>query len=173
MIEFSIYAPMRSASGEAAQHKYKLLTDETGRRWVVSVDVNAAENIYADGGPGSQGMGGRTLTFELEEGGTVALQGPWKTGAEALLKATRYDVRNTYYTQGIVARTRINSSTGKADEYHDVLHYDESPVMGSFDRVKHIAQAFADSLGINIPYGVRTSGGGSASWALPIKPSEQ
>jgi hypothetical protein len=159
---------MLCGSHEASKHKYKLLIGKSGKRWVVSTDANAADHVYVDGGKGSDGFGGRTLTFELEDGTTVDFIGPWKTTADGLFNDTEYDVRNTRATKGIVAQQReLGKPFGAPDTYIDVLHEDEDFVLGTYTRIDEIAQQFADELGVKIAYGLISEGGGYTGWATP------
>jgi hypothetical protein len=166
-VEFSIYQPMTSASGEAAKHRYILALGKDGKKWVYADAPNAADQVWVDGGPRSEGSGGRTLTFELSDGGTVDLQGPWKTGADGLLKATGIDIRDRYTTRGIVALERDKGNVYAPDTYRQIIHYDEAPVIGTFDRVRDVAQAAANTLGVRVQVGVISQGGGYGGWADP------
>lgn len=166
--QFTIHGPMISASGDAAERKYRLYTGNAGRRWVVADQEDAAENIYADGGPGSRGMAGRTLTFDLVDGGSVDFIGPWKSGPDGLFKETGVDVRNTHHTKGVVA---FDIKHGKEwcspSDYIDVQHFDEQPVIGAYDRVRQIAQEIANKSGRPVHYAFVSKGGGSACRLLP------
>lgn len=166
-IEFSIYQPMHSASGEAAQYRYRLATGKDGRRWVYADAPNAADQVWVDGGPRSEGSGGRTLTFELADGGAVALQGPWKTSADGLFTATGVDIRDRYTTRGIVALERERGRVYGPDIYREIIHYDEGPLVGTFDRVRDIARAAANVHGVRVSVGVISQGGGFGGWADP------
>lgn len=166
-IEFSIYQPQHSASGDAEERKYKMFTGKSGKQWLVAVQPNAADNIYVDGGKGSQGMAGRTLTFILENGEKVDFIGPWKTGASELLKDTGQDYTQTYYTKGIVALSRENLPWPKGYIFSDILYMDENYVIGAFDRTAKIAQEFADKLGCKVYEASIGKGGGHSGWKDP------
>ena len=160
-VKFSIYGPMVSASGEAAKNKYHLHLGKSGKRWVVADLKEAAEHIYVDGEKGSQGMAGRTLTFELVDGSKVDFIGPWKTTADNLFSDTGIDFRGNYLTKGIVALKRERcKNMYEGDLYSEILHLDVEPVMGVFDRVEKIAQGFADDLKCKVFVGVISAGGG-------------
>lgn len=157
---------MISASGDAAQYTYKLLYGASGKRWVVATHGAAAENIYKEGGRGSQGMAGRTLRFNLEDGTTVDFTGPWKTGAGGLHADTGYDVRGMLRCRGIVAlsakrRVQLQST------YWDILYYDEEPVLSDPDYIKEIAQAYADTLGVPVWRAYMTQAGGMSGQVKP------
>jgi hypothetical protein len=171
IILFRIGGPMISASGDASERKYRLLRGKSGKRWVVAVQEEAAENIYVDGGRGSEGMAGRTLTFELEGGGSVDFIGPWKTEAQSLLADTGFDVRGMYYFQCIIATERKCGTTFHSpDEYSGILHYDPAPILNnpiSPESIGEVAQAHANRLGVPVYYAWTTKGGGCSSRQMP------
>ncbi len=165
---FSIHQPMVSARGEIEEQRFKMIMGNKGRRWFVSCQPAEADNIYVEGGKNSQGMGGATCPFLLENGETVNIQGPWKTGADGLFSETGYDAREKYTSRGIVSLGKeYGEKWNEPDLYHDVLHCDTEPVIGAFDRIDKIAQEFANKLGKKIYVSVITSGGGSAGWKDP------
>lgn len=165
-IIFNIGGPMKSGVHEASIRKYKLFMGKSGKRWVVADQPNAADNIYVDGGVGSQGFAGRTMSFTLVDNTVVDFIGPWKTMAEGLYEDTGYDVRNTYTIQGIISLDRKIGSFGN-EEYSNILHYDESPQLGSFERIGLLAQKLANEHGKNVWYAYRSEGGGMSSWCKP------
>lgn len=171
-VEFSIYGPMICGSAEAEARTYRLIAPEKGPRWVVAVQGNPADNIYKDGGKGSDGFAGRTLTFPLEDGTSVSFIGPWKCGADALYEATGVDVRNQYLTLGIIALRRENGiDTGRVrtsyHNFYDVLHVDADWSIGAYNRIDCMAQDFADTLGVKVWFSTVSKGGGHASWKDP------
>jgi len=108
--------PYRMQSGryEAEIRKYKKLIGKSGRIWLVAIQDNPADNIYVSaasaenqpGYKGFRGFAGRTLTFELEDGDILELQGPWATNSDALFKDTGYDIRDKYLTFGVIGLSR-------------------------------------------------------------------
>jgi hypothetical protein len=161
---------MFSASGEASRRIYKLLRGKSGKRWVVSTSPEAAEDVWVDGGKGSQGSAGRTLTFRLDNGETVDFVGPWKTGAGSLFEDTGYDVRGQEYSRSIVALSRENAKTFYGPSiYRDVLHYDLELILGNPVDPKALAQQYADEHGVMVYYAQTTKGGSIASRAEPNK----
>lgn len=166
-ISFSIYTPMISASGEAERRTYKLLTGKSGKRWVVSISPEAAEDVYVDGGKGSDGFGGRTLTFQLEDGTSVDFIGPWKTGADGLFADTGYDVRGQYYSRSIVALRRESGKCYAPDIYRDVLHYDPETVLGNPVDADLMAKQYAEEHGVPVFVSWVTKGGGCAKMVKP------
>lgn len=170
-VEFSIHQPMISGVGDLEGRKYHLFIGKNGRRWVVADQEAAAENIYADGGPGSRGMAGRTVAFDLVDGRTVEFTGPWKAGAEGLFKETGHDVRDRYFTQGVVAYGRVNGKWPGPDTYTEVLHYDQQAVLGTYDRVRDIAKLAANESGRPVFYAMISKGGGGAAREMPNAPT--
>jgi len=164
---FSTHGPMTCGQSEAQERTYKLITGKTGRRWLVAIQPNEADNVYCEGGPNSDGFGGATLTFKLDDGTTIALAGPWHSNADSLFDDTGYDCRDKYTSLGIIGLGR-ESDWNKGDLYKEVLHYDKKPVIGNFDRIEKLAQEKANELGKEIFYSVRTSGGG-CSWCCQPK----
>ena len=167
-ILFSIYAPMFSASSEASKRTYKLLRGKSGNRWVVSTSPEAAEDVYVDGGRGSDGFGGRTLTFALEDGTSVDFIGPWKTGADSLFADTGYDVRGQSYSQSIVALSREEHGFYKPSVYREIIHYDPAPVLNNPVDYKGMAHRYADEHGVPVFVASISKGRGYSSM---IKPS--
>jgi len=158
--DFSIYAPMKSAQAEAQALRYEMFLGKSGRRWLVAVQPNRADNIYVEGKSGSDGFGGATLTFPLQDGEQIALTGPWKASARSLFADTGLDIRDKFLTIGIVARERESRGYLQACTYRGVLHRDTDWVLGLFDRVDRIAQWWADALGRPVYYGMLSQGGG-------------
>jgi hypothetical protein len=167
-IDFNIRGPMISASADAEVRRYHLVREPNGREWVYADQENAADNIYADGGQGSRGMGGRTLTFTLVNGETVNFIGPWKGNADSLFEKTGVDLREKYQTTGVVARYRDLAVWPKADTYRDVLHYDgDEWVVGEFNRIEKIAQVEANKLQERVYFAFRAHGGGHSGFCDP------
>lgn len=171
--EFSIHQPMISGQGDAQERRYRLHREKPsrefpdGRIWLVAKQDNAADNIYVEGAQGSDGFGGATLTFDIEDDAPVHLKGPWKTGADALFKATGVDVRGTYLTRGIVAMQKEHGKWPGPDTFRDVLHFDQGAVLGSFDRIRGIAQAAANARRRRVYHASISKGGGHSGWCDP------
>jgi len=164
MIKFSIHQGMKSGQYEQSIRKYKKIQGTSGT-WYVAIQDNIADNIYVDShDPKSQGFGGATLEFQLEDGTTEQVKGPWHSNSNALFNDTGYDVRDKSLTRGIVAKSMNYDKSDFIPIYTDVLHYDEQPVIGNFYRIQKIAEKFSKELKCNIYYAVISSGGGSSSW---------
>lgn len=158
--------PMICGSAEAESRRYHKYLGKNGRTYLVADQPDAAANIYVEGGPNSDGFGGRTLTFPLVEGGEVKLKGPWHTNSGDLLINTGIDVRDKHYTFVVVSRRR---ETGKNYESIcvDVLYRDEAPQLGSFHRGDVIARQWARELGHKVHLYSQSSGGSSSGFVEP------
>lgn len=172
---FNINQGMKSGYDDAVKRKYKKFEGVSGDVWLVAVQPNEADNIYVSGGPNSQGFGGAILTFELEGGGVVKLQGPWHSNSHSLFADTGYDCRDKHLTFGIVAEEREPGSEGTyaAYLYSKIIHEDKEPTLGVFKRIEDIAQQWSDENGKECYYSVISSGGGSASRVRPKKTEER
>jgi hypothetical protein len=170
-IRFSIHTGMMTCGQyEQSIRKYKKLIGKRGT-WYIAIQQNAADNIYFSGNSandslGFKGFGGAALSFELEDGTIERVTGPWHSNANSLLEDTGYDITDQYYTQGIVAKQRIYDYLN-GDEYIDVLHYDEEPILGNYERIKSIAQVLEDHHKCRMYYAIKSNGGGSSCQVDP------
>lgn len=160
---------MICGSAEAESRRYHTTLDPRGLRWLWSNDHNPGDHIYVEGGPNSNGFGGRTLTFELVDGSSVALKGPWHSNSGALFANTGVDLRDKHLTCGIVAlkRTCGRLSRHEPDEYDEVLHYDIEPVVGAFDRIEAIAKKEASMRHRPVFYAFVSASGGCSGQVQP------
>ena len=94
--------PMICGSAVAEQNVYWLHVGKNGHRWLVADRPDCGSYVYVEGGPDSDGFGGRTLRFELVTGEVLELKGPWHSNSEALFAATGVDVRDKHLTFGVV-----------------------------------------------------------------------
>jgi hypothetical protein len=167
---FIVDKPYRMFSGaaEATKFVYRKIVDSKGHVWLYpsNSDTPAEQVHYHDPKDlRSDGYGGSTLHFVLEDGTTYAAKGPWHSSADGMFEATGIDIRNTHRTYGCVAKKRVYK--GNVHEYHDVLHADTEPVIGEFDRLKKIAQKWADELGHPVACYSQSKGGSSSGWEIP------
>ena len=167
---------MMSGSADAEKRVYKKLIGKSGRIWLVAIQDNPADNIYVSantiennpGYKGFRGFAGRTLTFELEDGSILELQGPWATNSDALLKDTGYDVRDKYLTFGVIGLGRkYENGCGGGVTITDVLYQDEGWTIGEFDRVDKIAQKLANEIGKTVMKFSKSQGGSSCGQVKP------
>ena len=167
-IKFSIFGrPMTCGQSELTSRQYKKIVGKRGN-WYVAIQENAADNVYfaSRSKERSDGFGGATLSFLLEDGTIDKVQGPWHSNSDSLFEDTGYDIRNQYFTQGIIAKTEVCSKMGQ-EEYTDVLHYDEVGVLGKFKRIEDLAQELANKHNCKVYYAVKSSGGGSKYFKEP------
>lgn len=166
---FSIHQPMVSGRGDAEAKTYKLLHGKSGLRWLIAVLSNEGDYIYVEGGPGSDGFGGATLHFQLENGECISLKGPWKTGPAGLYEDTGYDCRDKCLSFGIVALEKQYGHWLKGDLYTQVLFKDVEWTIGNSKRIERIADEFTKQLGRKVFYAFVSPGGGCSGVTDPSK----
>ena len=170
MKEFSIHQGMKSGQGEQASKRYKKIVGKNAD-WYVALQENEGDNIYfaSRNLRYSDGFGGATLEFQLEDGTIEKVQGPWHSNSTALLIDTNYDTTHKHLTRGIIA---LDLLPVKGDfwktQHEQVLHFDEEPVIGDFSRIEIMAQDFANKLRKPVYYAVVSPGGGHSGWKNPI-----
>lgn len=168
---------MFSGAAEAAKFVYRKLVDKQGHVWLYPANSDSpAEQVHFHDPKDtkSQGYGGSTLHFTLEDGTTYAAQGPWHANADALFEATGVDIRSTHYTYGCVAlkRVYVPSPTrhycDSVQRFEGVLHADREPVLGKFSRITDLAKEHATRLGHPVAYYSQSKGGSSSGYEVPI-----
>lgn len=155
---------MFSGQGEVLARKFKKYQGKSGNTWYLSIQENCADNVYVDcHDPRSDGFGGVTLTFELEDGTIDNVKGPWHSNSEAFRKDTGIDINNKHLTFVVISKER-----GQDKNYRtimkDVLYKDECPTLGIYDRYKEIAKPFVEEAiknGENLYYYSKGTGGSS------------
>mgnify|MGYP000458626613 CR=1 FL=1 len=176
--EFSIHQAMVSGMPRGEFSFFATPSRDGKRIWYHPAPrtPGGAEEVYArstNDALRSEGFGGRMISFPMADGSTIQVQGPWKGGANQLFADTGVDLRATYYTRGVVALYRSckfkNGNYAAPDLYCDVLHFDEEPVLGTFDRVEVIAQTFADEYNTPVHVATISRGGGYAGMKSPQK----
>ena len=145
---------------------------ETDKKiWYIPVQDNAADDLHVQiKGEGSQlgsfqGYGGATLEFLLEDGTIDKVKGPWHSNSISLLADTGIDLTKRTMTIGAIGKDR--TFEGNTTFLEDVLYEDTDWVVGDFNRIKEMAQEFADDLGIKVWYYSQTNGGSSTCWLDP------
>lgn len=165
---------MICGSYEAEVRKYhKYISHNSGRIWLVADQPNAADNIYVEGNKtdkntGFQGFGGRVLTFTLVNGLKIQLEGPWHSNAGALFSAIGIDVRDTHLTWGCIGKGWKSGPTFQGTIL-DVIHMDNEPVTGEFDRIEIMSEKLAKELGYDVYY-YSQSQSGSTQYKTQIFP---
>lgn len=142
---------------------YRKVMGKSGKAWFYVPGPFAATAIYVDGGKGSQGMGGRTITFKLEDGSTFDSIGPWMTTAENMLKDTGVDVTSQYASRMVISRKveYPKNSYAFMPDMIDVVYYEEQFVEGPSDRADELAQKIVNETGEALHVFIETSGGAS------------
>lgn len=163
-IEFSIYSKMVCGHYEQSIRTYKKLQGKSGNIWYISIiDKNIGDHIYVDTkNPNSNGFGGSTLSFQLDDGTIDRVKGPWHSGADSLFCDTGYDLRDKHLTQGIIAKSKEYTENYKNIVYSDILHYDENPVIGEFNRITKLAEKLSKEHKCTVFYAVKSNGGGNS-----------
>jgi hypothetical protein len=120
-----------SASAEIINKEFEVHKGK--RMWLVAKQDNSADNIYVASFGQSHGFGGRKLEFNICDGNSVLLQGPWLCTAESLKSDIGIDFTNKYKTFGVISR-------GYEDGImKDVVYQDEDWTIGSKNRIKSMA----------------------------------
>lgn len=174
--------PQICGSSMAESVKYFVHKGKSGKRYLVGDVPEAADYVYMEGGPNSNGFGGREITFPLVEGGELVLKGPWKISSSELFEATGVDVRGTMPASYVIAITRENRKSPVAPWISNmvmvgVLFEDDraySPrerrALG-MEQPHTIARRFADELGHSVQIHYETISGGSTGPVNPTDPA--
>ena len=68
-----------------AQTLYRSYIDKTGRTWLVSEDH---QEVWVESEIGNRGLGGYPRRFQLVDGGSICLIGPWASNQGSFTIAT-------------------------------------------------------------------------------------
>ena len=158
---------MICGSYDAKIRKYKLYIGKSGMRWLVAIQPNAADNVYVEGGPNSNGFAGRTLDFILEDGKIISLKGPWHTNANSLFKDTGVDIRDKHLTFTVIGLDRTYTDRGYRTVIKDVIYKDEKPTIGEYYRGDKIAMRLAKELNRPVMCYSKSGGGSSCGFVYP------
>lgn len=136
---------MTCGASEAEELRYRKAECSRGV-WLISTQENAADNVYFHNpkDKSSDGFGGATLKFTLEDGSIYAAKGPWKT-FERLLSDTGIDLRDKFLTR-VVVGTKIEFDYSRNKYYgqcviRGVVYIEDAPVLGKFDRYRDVISA--------------------------------
>jgi hypothetical protein len=163
---------MLCGSDEAERRDYRVYEGREGRVWFVADQDDPAGNIYvyepSDAGKPSsmRGFAGRTLMFITTEGEEISVKAPWHSNADALFRDTGVDVRGKHRTFTVIANER--DWTPEGTTLRGVIHRDELPVIGLFDRGHWIAQGIANILDRHVFVYEESRGGSSCGAVFPI-----
>jgi hypothetical protein len=164
-----IEEPYRMICGsyEAEFRKYKMYIGKSGKRWLVAIQPNEADDIYVEGGPNSDGFAGRTLNFILESAEVVSLKGPWHTRADSLFQDTEIDLREKYLTFVVIGLDRGCTDVGYRTIIKDVIYKDEKPTIGEYYRGTKIAMKLAKELNKPVMCYSKSTGGSYSGLVYP------
>jgi hypothetical protein len=148
---------------------YRKVMGKSGKAWFYKPGKFAATAIYVDGGKGSQGFGGQTLQFKLEDGTTFDSAGPWMTTAENMLADTGVDLRDQQATRVIISRKVHYPKNIYAfmPDMIDVVYYEEQFVEGRFERAKEKVREIVKETGESLHYFIESFGGAQCGMMKP------
>ena len=133
---------MFSGRDDAAQRIYRRIDCKRGV-YLVACEEACADHIYFHDPKDlkSDGFGGATLEFKLEDGSIYSAKGPWKCSANYLLADAGVDLTDKYTTFLVIGRgMRVEPSKSWQSDIWitDVVYQDEKQVIGRFDRQKEV-----------------------------------
>lgn len=159
MKEFKLNQPIICGQAEASSKVYRKVE---GKRdtWYIPLNDWPTEGIQIDThNPKSDGYGGATLSFTLEDGTIDKVKGPWHSNSDSLFEDTGIDIRNTHRSRVVLFLSRGRD----LDTYNDVVYFEESPVIGAFDRYEEVCAKFQEeNPGVQFYYLSITHGGSSS-----------
>ena len=168
---------IKSGQGEAAKHKYHGIEISENNWWLYGDIENPADHIYhgnANPNTTSDGFGGAALPFELVDGRTITLYGPFKVAECYLCGATGIDLSDKHKTRGVIASEKPTYDPHGGGyfgtrTFTSLVHLDTDWVIGKFDRIKELAQKLADEHGEPMWSYVETQGGSNSFCKKPAK----
>lgn len=137
---------------------YKMVQGNRAKWFYKPGPFAADDGIFMDGGKGSNGFGGRTITFQIDDGTTYDSIGPWRAGADAMLEDTGVDIRNSYGSRLVLSRG-IKSDGHYGSVYLDVVYHEEHKVEGLFERAYELAKQKVKEMNEPLFYYIETAGG--------------
>jgi hypothetical protein len=122
--------------------------EKDGKVWLWAANrKNPADHIFVDDPSDklSLGYGGATIKFILEDDSVYTAKGPWHSNAEDLFKATGVDLRDKHLTYICVSVGLEFDPTNQLPVFLEVLHLDDEPTVGSFERYREIAKKYPEA----------------------------
>lgn len=147
----------------------KYYSEKSRVTWLVAVQSNAGDNIYASNPDNrkGEGFGGRVIPLKCSDGTTFDLNGGWHGNSDALFRATGVDVRDKHLTFVVLAKERsFTEDRSMRTILRDVVYKDEVPTVGKFQRWKTLVKQFPEAAF----YYSQSNGGSSCG---PISPKDQ
>lgn len=128
--------------------------------------VNPADKIHVDThDPKSDGYGGSTMAFTLEDGSEYKVKGPWHGGSFSFDIFRITDLHYTFVTIGTEHPPGNEWFMSIPEEY--VIYQDPGWVLGPFMRGERLARQLADVLNQPLYLISESYGGASAHWVKP------
>lgn len=152
--------------------KFYTYIDDDSNLWLIAEQPNMADNIYfCSFDPKSEGFGGGTVMFNLLDGETIELPGPWHSNADALFSVTGIDIRDRHLSYVVIAEQSEPVIGGYLDYiFKNILYEDTEPTVGLFNRGTIMAREFAKKLGKPVfLLRVGTNGGSHG----PVRPDDK
>jgi len=152
---------------ETKEIPYYHMIEHGNQIWLYGEIENAGDHVFFKDkrSTKSDGFGGATLTFPLEDGSMMRLQGPWHSNPDSMKAQTGVDLTKRHLTFSIIARQRLHSRRGEV--YNEILGGDDWPVVDEFDFGEKRAKALANNLGE--PVGLCTYSVGGSRMGM-VKP---
>lgn len=88
-------------------------------------------SVWVDGD--QEGSGGRTISYEMMDGDTVSLKGPWNSNPKDLLEQTGIDLTKMSYSFGLVFKTRQDALDFQNGKDVEPVLSDKEWTLGEFD----------------------------------------
>jgi len=180
-MDFKIeYSGMINGIAVAESRKYFVI-EANGRTWLYSDDENAGDFIYVSahekenqpGYGGFRGFGGRVITFDIVNGETIQLEGPWHTNSQSLYEATGLDLRKKHLSFVVIGEKFDKSSDPLCPWIREVIHIDQEPVVGEFNRGSILAREIANELNISVALYAKSQGGSLRCTIFPEKEKDK
>lgn len=176
-MEFSIQEmPMICGRAEPETRRFRKY-DCTSGVYLVAIQDACADHVYYHNPKDkhSDGFGGATLRFPLEDGTIYEAKGPWKCAASYLLTECGVDISDKYSTFLVVGKGRrldknSRSVWGGTRVITDVIHKDEGWQISRFDRECEFISALPAG---EYHYYIETSGGSRSGAMTPEEASKR
>ncbi|WP_299076630.1 hypothetical protein [uncultured Paraglaciecola sp.] len=159
---------MKSAFTDINAVRYKMQDDGRGGVWLFGDCPNSADHTYHGYTDRQQnGFAGAHVTFNLVDGGTITLKGPFKTSPPK-------NADQSVLTRGVIAREvsnhpELEDSFGSLRIYNDVIYLDRDWELGEYMRIDSLAQSLANERGEKLFYRKESLGGAMSAWANPVE----
>lgn len=140
---------------------YTKVVDQKGIVWLYANNrANPGDHIFMDdpNDLDSQGYGGNEVRFILEDNSVYIAKGPWHSNSEHFYEETGIDLRDKHLTYVCVSVGLEFDPTNQLPVFLEVLHLDDEPTVGRFERYRDIAAKFPNDARY---YYSRSAGGAS------------